>query len=125
MATIGFIGGGNMAEALIKGIIAAGLYEFEDIFVSDIVNERLVHLSREYGVFTVAGNATLAEQVDTIVLAIKPQNMTEALQSIKPGLPSDTLVISIAAGVTIANITIVLGDFLIVRVLPNTTALTG
>ena len=74
MATIGFVGGGNMAEALIKGIIAAGVYEAADVFVSDVRGERLVHLSKEYGVCAVADNAELAEQVDTVVLAIKPQN---------------------------------------------------
>jgi len=123
MTTIGFIGGGNMAEALIKGVTAAGLYQSDDVFVSDIRNERLVHLSRKYGVCAVADNAELAEQVNIVVLAIKPQNMTEALESIRGKIQQDTLVISIAAGIRTANITKVLGDVPIVRVMPNTPAL--
>ena len=83
MRTIGFIGSGNMAEALINGIIAAGLYQPDDIFVSDIRKERIDFLAKEYGVQPVNKNTDLAVKVDTVVLSVKPQNMTEALNSIK------------------------------------------
>ena len=125
METIGFVGGGNMAEALIKGIIAAGLCKPENISVSDIRAERLTYLAKEYSVATVDNNAQLAEKVEIIVLSIKPQNMTEALRSIKQAVKPDTLVISIAAGKRIANISAILGDIAIVRVMPNTPALIG
>ena len=123
MDTIGFLGGGNMAEALIKGVTAAKVYEPENIFVSDIRPERLQLLAKEYQVQTVDSNPALAERVDILVLSVKPQNMTEALESIKDALKPDTLVISIAAGVKVANIAAVLGDIAIVRVMPNTPAL--
>ncbi len=125
MDTIGFLGGGNMAEALIKGVTAAKVYEPENIFVSDIRPERLQLLAKEYQVQTLDSNAALAERVDILVLSVKPQNMTEALESIKDALKPDTLVISIAAGVKVANIAAVLGDIAIVRVMPNTPALIG
>jgi len=124
MGTIGFIGGGNMAEALIKGILSAKLYKPKDVFISDIKPERLQHLTKEYKV-TAADNAQLAAKVDTLILSIKPQNMTDALESIKASPKKDSLIISIAAGKKIASITAILGDRPVVRVMPNTPALIG
>ena len=123
MDIIGFLGGGNMAEALIKGITSAQVYAPENIFVSDIRPERLQLLTKQYQIRTIGSNAALTSKVDILVLSVKPQNMTEALQSIKDALKSDTLVISIAAGIKVANISDVLGDIAIVRVMPNTPAL--
>lgn len=125
MATIGFVGSGNMAEALTKGITNAGLYEPENVLVSDIRSERLDYLSREYHVQPVNENAALAEKVDILVLSVKPQNMTEALESINDSIRKEALVISIAAGIKTTNISAVLGDIAIVRVMPNTPALIG
>ena len=125
MDTIGFLGSGNMAEALIKGIITAGVYSPDSIFVSDIRLERLTYLAKHYHVQTVDDNARLAAKVDILILSVKPQNMTEALQSIKGSLKKNLLVISIAAGKRIADIAAVLGDIAIVRVMPNTPALIG
>jgi len=123
--TIGFLGSGNMAEALIKGIETSKVYAPENIFISDIRAERLQYLAKEFGVMTVAHNAELPAKVQTLVLSVKPQNMTEALESIKDAVGTATLVISIAAGIKIANITAVLGDVAVVRVMPNTPALIG
>jgi len=123
MATIGFVGAGNMAEALIKGITTAGVYKPENVFISDIRAERLKFLAEKYNVVPLENNAGLAAKVDVLVLSVKPQKMTEALQSIKDALKKDALVISIAAGKRIADIAAVLGDIAIVRVMPNTPAL--
>ena len=124
MDTIGFIGSGNMAEALIKGITAAKVYASENILISDIRAERLKFLAERYNVVAVESNAELAAKVDILVLSVKPQNMTEALQSIKDTIKPNTLVISIAAGIKVSNISAALGDIAIVRVMPNTPALT-
>jgi pyrroline-5-carboxylate reductase len=121
--TIGFIGSGNMAEALIKGIIAAGLYNSKDIYISDIRADRLSQLKDTYNVVTCADNSHLAGKVEILILSVKPQNMTEALQSIKAASGSLRLIISIAAGVKVGRIASVLGDIAIVRVMPNTPAL--
>jgi pyrroline-5-carboxylate reductase len=125
MDTIGFVGSGNMAEALIKGIINADLYKPPDILISDIKPERLKLLSEKYRVVPVESNADLASKVDILVLSIKPQNMTEALNSIKDAIKPGILFISIAAGIKVAKIAAVLGDVPIVRVMPNTPALIG
>ena len=125
METIGFIGGGNMAEAIIKGIISAKIYPPENIIVSDIITDRLKHLADTYAVRTTADNAELARTVDCLILAVKPQVMDEALTSIKGSVNSDTLIISIAAGIKTQCITSALGNIGVVRVMPNTPALIG
>jgi pyrroline-5-carboxylate reductase len=123
MSTIGFLGSGNMAEALINGITSARVYEPQDVFISDIKPERLELLAEKYGVPSAESNAELAAKVQTLVLSVKPQNMTDALQSIKDTLKKDALVISIAAGIKVVKIAGVLGEIAIVRVMPNTPAL--
>jgi pyrroline-5-carboxylate reductase len=125
VGTIGFIGSGNMAEALIKGILQAGVYAPSDVFISDIRKERLEELARKYGVAAMDTNARIAQCSDTIVLSVKPQTMANALDSIKGAISSTKLVISIAAGVKITKIAAVLGDVAIIRVMPNTPALIG
>jgi len=123
MPTIGFIGTGNMAEALIKGIIAGGVYEPADVLISDIRADRLDWLARQYEVTCAGDNAELAGKADTIVLSVKPQIMGEALDAIKDVVTTSKLVISVAAGIKIACITDALGDLPVVRVMPNTPAL--
>jgi len=123
--TIGFVGGGNMAEALIKGILSAQLYRPEQIYVSDIRADRLEYLARTYGIQPAPSNAELAEKADIVVLSVKPQNMPQALASLQNRLTAEKLVISIAAGTTVATITAALGAVPVVRVMPNTPALIG
>lgn len=125
METIGFVGGGNMAEALIKGVTGTELYRPHDIFVSDIKSERLEYLVSEYKVQALTSNSDLAEKANILVLSVKPQNMAEALESIKDSLKRDVVIISIAAGVKVSRIAAALGDRPIVRVMPNTPALIG
>lgn len=123
MPTIGFIGAGNMAEALIKGIISAHVYEPANVLVSDIRADRLDYLRHQYEVTCAEGNAELADKADTIVLSVKPQFMGEALEGIKAAVSVDKLIISIAAGIKIDCITGALGDLPVIRVMPNTPAL--
>lgn len=125
MSRIGFVGSGNMAEALIKGIINAGVYKPEQIYISDIQPGRLGELAETYNVVPSAGNSELARSVDVLVLSVKPQNMTDALRSVKDGLDKGALVISIAAGVKTDSIASELGEIAIIRVMPNTPAMIG
>jgi pyrroline-5-carboxylate reductase len=120
--TIGFIGSGNMAEAMINGVLKANVYRPGKVFASDVRPERLSYLREHYGVRTTESNAELASKADILVLSVKPQNIAEALQSIKDAIEPDTLVISIAAGIKTTNISAVLGDVAIVRVMPNMPA---
>lgn len=125
MEKIGFLGAGNMAQALIKGIIAAGIYKAEDIFISDVSCDRLEYMAKEYGVIAAEDNSQLVGKIDILVLSVKPQTMADALASIKNSFKADTLVISIAAGIKIKNITDILSDAAVVRVMPNMSALIG
>ena len=125
MEKIGFIGAGNMAEALIKGIISAKLCEPANILISDIQSNRQDKLCAEYKINSTEGNEELARRVDVLVLCVKPQNMQVVLEEIAGSLKDTTLVISIAAGITTARIQAVLGDVPIIRVMPNTPALIG
>jgi pyrroline-5-carboxylate reductase len=121
--TIGFIGSGNMAEALIKGIIAAKVYDPDSIFISDVLPDRIDHLVSRYGVQRAQDNAALASTADVIVLSVKPQMLESVLGEIKDTIGTRSLVITIAAGKKIESVTSILGDIPVIRVMPNTPAL--
>jgi pyrroline-5-carboxylate reductase len=125
MDTIGFIGAGNMAEALIKGIIKANLCRSKNILINDIRSDRLEYMTRQYHVQAVANSTSLAGQVEVLILSVKPQNMANVLMAIESTVRHSTLTISIAAGVKIAEIATALVDKPIIRVMPNTPALIG
>ena len=122
MATIGFIGGGHMAEALISGILKAGVYRPDEVHASDIRAEQLEHLHKQYGIRITTDNRELTSQVDVLMLSVKPQVMKAVLEEIAETISEQTLVISIAAGITTSLIASVLGDVAIVRVMPNMPA---
>ncbi len=125
MAKIGFIGAGNMAQAIINGLIDTKVYNAGDITISDIRTDRLRQLCDEYKVTSAAGNTQLAKSVDILVLSVKPQNMQQVLDEIKGSVNKNLLVISIAAGITTGRIQKTLGDIPVIRVMPNTPALLG
>lgn len=122
--TIGFIGGGNMATSLISGLIASG-YAPQQIWVSDINQAALQALADQLHVNISANNAALSEEVDVVVLAVKPQILREiALQIAATIRTRKLLVVSIAAGITQSSLAKWLGeDVAIVRCMPNTPAL--
>ena len=121
---VGFIGGGNMGEALIKGLIAANLVPAEAVYASDVRIERLRALDQQYGVQLCEDNAELVRQVDIVILAVKPQIMAPVVRQIAPAVTRKKLLISIAAGVSTATIRAALGkDARLIRVMPNTPAL--
>ncbi|MDH0031458.1 MULTISPECIES: pyrroline-5-carboxylate reductase [unclassified Acinetobacter] len=116
-----FIGGGNMAQALIGGLLSRGLPTTR-ITVSDPV-EQIRHVLEEKGIQTTTDNAEAIKNADVVVLAVKPQVLATVLQPLK-GLLSDKLVISIIAGAEIQTISdLIGGSQRIVRVMPNTPAL--
>jgi len=120
-----FIGGGNMAEALIAGLIRSG-HPQDRLTVTDIRQDRLDSLQQEYGVQVSSNNAVAVSQADVVVLAVKPQMMQKAVSSLSGSLKQDATVVSIAAGVGIDSISSYLGnDSAVVRVMPNTPALLG
>ncbi len=121
---VGFIGAGNMGEALIKGLVAANLVRPEAIYASDVRLERLKALDQQYGIQLLADNAELVRQVDIVILAVKPQIMAPALRQIASAVTKKKLLISIAAGVSTTTIRAALGkEARLIRVMPNTPAL--
>lgn len=116
----GFIGGGNMAEALIKGMTGSGDW---DIIVSDPVADRRAYLEKTYGVMATEDNVEVVEASKIIVLAVKPQQMDEVIEGIKAAVTPDKTVVSIAAGIKLAYYENRLSTSRIVRVMPNMGAL--
>ena len=120
---IGFLGGGNMGEALIRGIVKTGIVPPQELFVTDVRLDRLEELSRTYGLHTLSDNALLVRRVDVVILAVKPQILKAVLQEIAPATPGKLLV-SIAAGVSTTEIRRHLpAGTRLIRCMPNTPAL--
>lgn len=117
---IGFIGGGKMAEALIKGM---GTQGNKNIVVSEILEERRQYLGTTYGIKTTQSNQEIASTCAVIILAVKPQNMATVLDEVADSITEDKIVVSIAAGITLEYLQKKLKTKKIVRVIPNTPAL--
>lgn len=121
--TLGFVGGGNMAEALVKGLLHAKVVPPEGIVVSDVKTERLAHFVELHGVRTTQDNHELVRTSDVIVLAVKPQVIDKVLALIGGDVKSGQLVISVAAGVPVSAIEARLPEGThVVRSMPNTPA---
>jgi len=122
--TVGFLGAGNMGEALIKGLLAAKLVPAQAIFATDVRPERLKELDRQYGIQISSDNAELVKRADIVILAVKPQIMDAVATEIAPAVTRRKLLISIAAGVATDKIRARLPrDARLIRVMPNTPAL--
>jgi pyrroline-5-carboxylate reductase len=126
MRKIGFVGAGNMAGALIKGLLSAKLYRPQEMLVSDAVPAQLKKIKKAYKVEGVSDNRTVVRESLTIVLAVKPQIIDQVLAEIQPEVTKNKLFISIAAGVPLRRLENGLGgNVRVVRVMPNTPALLG
>jgi pyrroline-5-carboxylate reductase len=121
--TVGFIGTGNMAEALIRGLVGANVAQASQIVGSDPRRERCDEMERKYGVRTTPDNVAIARQADILILSVKPQVMAKVLDEIGPHIHAHALVISIAAGIPLAAIEKRLPQARVVRTMPNTPAL--
>jgi len=121
--TISFIGGGNMARALVGGLLHSG-FSPERITVADPSPEQQRALADEFGVSVTGDNASAVRGQRVVVLAVKPQVMVSALASIRRALPASALVISVAAGTTLTTLARGLSPIQpCVRAMPNTPAL--
>lgn len=126
--TIGFLGSGNLAEALIKGLLSSGKVNAGQITASDVASDRLAYMASTYEIKVSNSNAETVENSDIVLLTIKPKDIEQALSAAAPGMSGDKLIISAAAGATTRTIQ----GFLaaagvrrvvpIVRVMPNTPA---
>ena len=122
---ISFIGAGNMANSLIRGLINKGVPP-SHIAATDIDSDKLAELHAECGIST-GDSATAAAQADVIVLAVKPQVMATVCEQLRPLIgKADCVIISIAAGIPVASLQKWLGEErAIVRCMPNTPSLVG
>ena len=120
---LSFIGGGNMASAILNGIIKSGFLSASDITVSDMSAEKLADFS-SLGVNTTSDNIVAAENSDVIIFAVKPDILRKILPDFS--IFKDKLFISIAAGVKLSELKNALGEnSSVIRVMPNTPALAG
>lgn len=117
---VGFLGAGNMGEALIHGLLHGHLCRPEQIFCSDVRAERLKIIREKYGVRGTTHNSEVVKQSDLIVLAVKPQIMKQVIEEVAKYLDLKKLIISIAAGVPLDAIESCAGKELkLIRVMPN------
>ncbi|MEW6109782.1 MAG: pyrroline-5-carboxylate reductase [Nitrospirota bacterium] len=121
---IGFIGGGNMAEAIIKGIVQSSKFKVQnELIVSEPIEDRRKYLAQTYGIKTTSHNKEVASACNIIILAVKPQNMDSVLDEIADEINDKKTVVSIAAGITLSYLGSRLKTKQIIRVMPNTPAL--
>ncbi len=123
MYKIGFIGGGKMASAIIKGIINSKLFSSDEIIVSDTNNDALINLSKIFGVDTCTDNISVIKNANIVLFAVKPFVLRDVLLEVKDYFTVKHTVLSIAAGISIQTIEQIAGNIPVIRIMPNTPAL--
>jgi pyrroline-5-carboxylate reductase len=139
MKKLGFIGGGNMAEALARGLLQKKVFAPSDLIASDVDSGRRRKLTRQLKIKTTDSNLEVLREARAILLAVKPQTIDEVLAELAAAMksparstdgdasgikPADRLFISIAAGITLGRLTAALGKR-VIRVMPNAPAMVG
>ena len=122
--TISFYGAGNMAQAIIAGLISSRFYKKEEIYVYNHRYEpTLQKLEEEYGIQPILNEKDLFEKSDLVILAVKPAVLTQILPQVKKYLREEHVLVSLAAGISIKQITDLTGPHKIIRAMPNTPAM--
>lgn len=122
--SISFIGAGNMAEALMRGLLKEGHYTKDRISASGPREERMADLRDRFGIFASSDNREVARRSDIVILSVKPQIMRRVIEEVADDIPVDALVISIAAGIpTFAIEERLHSQARVVRAMPNTPCL--
>jgi pyrroline-5-carboxylate reductase len=123
---VGFIGAGNMADALVRGLLGRGVVTPGRCVVTNRSNDvRLARFAGEWAVVTTRDKARLVRAADVIVLAVKPTDVPDVLREIAPYVEPRHLVVSVAAGVPLATIEAALDRAVVVRAMPNTSTGVG
>jgi pyrroline-5-carboxylate reductase len=125
--TIGFLGAGSMAEALIRGLINGGVVRPEQMIVSNRANrERLDTLAKRYGVRTAGFKQSLVDAADILVVLCKPKDVLDLLREIRPYTRDGQVLLSVAAGVSTATLAAGVAEGVhVVRAMPNTSCQVG
>lgn len=122
--SLGFIGGGNMGEALIKGLLSSKTITPDDCYVCDLIEQRLDYLQKTYKIKTLKNTPRIIASSRVIILAVKPQNAAKALSTLSTTWSPEKILISIMAGVPTAFLEKYFPTApKIIRVMPNTPAL--
>ena len=123
---ITFIGAGNMAEALVRGLLGTGSCLAQNLRVSDINEVRLSYFFETYGISGSTSNTDVVSDADVIVLAVKPQAFAGMLSELYGAIPREALIISIAAGIPAQRIEAAFSaEQKVIRIMPNTPSLIG
>ena len=121
---VGFVGGGNMGEALVRGLTKTGFLPAGHLLMADVRPDRLEEMKRLYGVVVVPDNAALVRRADVVILAVKPQILAGCCDEIAPARTRRKAPISVAAGVSTSEIRRASAPArALIRVMPNTPAL--
>ncbi|MFC1650221.1 pyrroline-5-carboxylate reductase [Candidatus Latescibacterota bacterium] len=121
--TLGIIGFGNMGSAIIGGLIQSNVYMPSDIHIFDVDSAKLAKAKKD-GHFIHSSMAELGESSEIIIIAVKPGDVIKALSGLK-GSSGIELIISVAAGISTAEIESAAGDIPVIRVMPNTPCMVG
>jgi len=121
-AAVGFIGAGNMAEALIGGLREAGVDGAQILATNRSRRERLDHLRQVWGIVTTPSKAELSAAATTLVLAMKPADLDQAMRELRPHITDRHLIISLLAGVRCASVEEYVDTSPVVRAMPNLSA---
>lgn len=123
---LGFIGCGNMAQAMITGILTQEVVSPNDLIVSNPHEEKIATLKQQFGITTTTDNKQVARESDVLVLSVKPQVYPTVIKEIREEVSTEQIIVTIAAGVSMATTERQFGkETKIVRVMPNTPALVG
>ena len=122
---IGFLGAGNMAQAIIKGMLESGITTSDQILVSNRTPGKLQKLSDQYKVQSIDNNESLVENSDIVILAVKPQDLLAAIEPIASSFHDDQVVICLAAGIPTKVLQKYLPQARLVRMMPNTPSIIG
>lgn len=126
MKKIGFIGSGNMASAIMGGIIKNRIFQPEEIIASDLSEVMREKAASSLGVCVTDSNIQVAEEAEVLVLAVKPQYYKDVIEEVRDSITTKQIIITIAPGWTLKKLDRMLGQPLkIVRTMPNTPALVG
>lgn len=123
MYSFGFIGCGNMGGALASAVAASGIGG-DKLLLSDVSDSKADSLAKDIG-GSVANNREIAEKCDFIFLGVKPNLVKKVLSEIKPNLSKETVLVSMAAGLSIEAIKTAAGDIPVIRIMPNTPVKVG
>lgn len=121
---VGFIGAGNMASAMIGGIINSKLLSPSNIIASAKTDKTLDNIKEKYKINTTKDSISLVKECDIVVIAVKPNVYEEVLKQIKDYIDNEKIIVTIAAGISINSVEKIIGnDKKIIRTMPNTPAL--